>query len=436
MSTISPMTTTPTPHVGDKIQHSSQYGRLEAGEHIGLSRESLSDSDRQVRDWFVQEAEGLGCHVKVDAMGNIFAILAGENNSIPPIGMGSHLDSQPAGGRFDGILGVIAALEVLRTIKTHGIKTYAPIAAIDWTNEEGSRFPKMCAGSGVWSGSESLSECHNLEAIEPPAEGESPLTMGTELRRIGYLGQTPSSYVENPLSAHIELHIEQGSLLEKAEKKVGVVRGVQGMRWYTIHCHGREAHAGATPMSERADALVVLAKFAVKVEELSIRDGAFGTVGVMRTKTNSTNTVPGGAFCTLDLRHPSEEVLGRIETELRHYLEDLSTHRSGITVSMERTWSKRSVQFDQVARACVKAAAVENAGETMTMDMVSYAGHDSAETATVVPTAMIFVPSKGGVSHNPAEYTSGEECDLGAKVLLDAVLKYDQHLRKTAAASL
>ncbi|KAL3444613.1 hypothetical protein BJX65DRAFT_319944 [Aspergillus insuetus] len=402
------MSATPVP-VWAKIQYSSQYGRLIAGEHTGLCRESLTDSDRQVRDWFVHEAKDLGCHVRVDQMGNIFAILPGENNSIPPIGMGSHLDSQPAGGRFDGILGVIAALEVLRTIKTHEIKTYAPLAAIDWTNEEGSRFPKMCSGSGVWSGTESLTECHDLAAIESHAEGETALTMGSELRRIGYLGDTPASYVQNTLSAHFELHIEQGSLLEKTRKKVGVVSGVQGMRWYTIHCEGREAHAGATPMDQRADALVVLAKFAVRVEELSIRDGAFGTVGVMRTKTNSTNTVPGGAFCTLDLRHRSEKVLDCIEAELRHYLGQLATDRSGIYVIMERTWSKRSVEFDQVARNCVRAAAIDNAGGGMIMDMTSYAGHDSAETATVVPTAMIFVPSRGGVSHNPAEYTAEEE---------------------------
>ncbi|KAJ0426792.1 hypothetical protein BJY00DRAFT_270997 [Aspergillus carlsbadensis] len=429
------MAGTPVP-VWAKIQHSAQYGQLVAGEHTGLCRESLTDNDRDVRDWFVQEAKTLGCHVKVDQMGNIFAILPGENNSIPPIGMGSHLDSQPAGGRFDGILGVVAALEVLQTIKTHGIKTYAPLAAIDWTNEEGSRFPKMCAGSGVWSGTESLTECHNLAAIELSAKGETPLTMGSELRRIGYLGDTPASYVQNALSAHFELHIEQGSLLEKTEKKVGVVSGVQGMRWYAIQCQGREAHAGATPMDERADALLVLAKFTLRVEELSVREGAFGTVGVMRTKTNSTNTVPGGAFCTLDLRHRSEEVLDRIEAELRQYLSQLATDRSGIYVTMERTWSKRSVEFDQVARNCVRAAAIDNAGEAMIMDMISYAGHDSAETATVVPTAMIFVPSRGGVSHNPAEYTAEEECDLGAKVLLDAVVKYDQHLKKTAKASL
>ncbi|KAL3459564.1 beta-alanine synthase [Aspergillus heterothallicus] len=435
MSSVS-QTATPAPRVWAKIQHTSRYGRLDAGEHVGLSRESLTDSDREVRDWFISEAEALGCLVKIDEMGNIFAILPGENNSIAPIGIGSHLDSQPAGGRFDGILGVISALEVLRTIKALGIRTYAPLAAINWTNEEGSRFPKMCAGSGVWSGTESLAECHDLASIEALSDGESPLTMRTELQRINYLGNTPCSHVENPLSAHFELHIEQGSLLEKAMKRIGVVRGVQGMRWYAIHCLGREAHAGATPMSERADALVVLAKLTVKVEELSIREGAFGTVGVMRTKTNSTNTVPGGAFCTLDLRHQSEEVLDRIETGLRQYLFQLAEDRAGISVTMERTWSKRSVGFDKVTRACVQAAAIENAGHSMTMDMVSYAGHDSAETATVVPTAMIFVPSRGGVSHNPAEYTSAEECDLGAKVLLDAVQRYDQHLRRKATAAL
>ncbi|KAL2812919.1 hypothetical protein BDW59DRAFT_178371 [Aspergillus cavernicola] len=419
-----------------RISSRSTFGRLEAGPHTGLCRQSLTDSDREVRDWFLQQAESLGCQIKVDEMGNLFAILPGEDNSLPPIGMGSHLDSQPAGGRFDGILGVIAALQVLKTIKENGIKTLPPLAAIDWTNEEGSRFPKMCAGSGVWAGTEGLSECHDLAAIDASPDEAAPPTMGSELRRINYIGSTPCSYLQNPLSAHFELHIEQGSRLERAQKKIGVVGGIQGMRWYTVHCQGTEAHAGATPMDQRADALVVLAKFAVKVEELSLQEGAFGTVGVMRTKTNSTNTVPGGAFCTLDLRHQIEGVLDRIETELRAYLSQLTTSRSGITVLMGRTWSKRSVEFDQIARDCVQSAAVNIVGESMVMDMVSYAGHDSAETATVVPTAMIFVPSKDGVSHNPAEYTSEEHCDLGAQILLEAVLKYDHHLRRTTTASL
>lgn len=448
------------PRVWDLIQHTSQWGLLNDGGEVGLCRESLTDGDRQVRDWFVQETKALGCDVKIDEMGNIFAILPGENNSIPPIGMGSHLDSQPAGGRFDGILGVIAALQALRVIKENNIKTYAPIAAIDWTNEyvsssfqvtvkeadcllpsisgliklevflilymaitvrtklivnsrhrEGSRFPKMCSGSGVWSGTEKLSECHALVPMELQSLSQSSdsINMATELQRIEYLGKTLCLHSYNPLSAHFELHIEQGPLLEKTQKKVGVVEGVQGMRWFSINCRGKEAHAGATRMADRADALVVLAKFAVKVEQLAKKHDAFGTVGVMRTKTNSINTVPGGAFCTLDLRHWSDDTLNSIESELRALLKQQADDVPGIKVSMDRTWSKKSIRFDQVARQCVRDAARATVDESLVMDMISYAGHDSAETAHVVPTAMIFVPSKGGISHNPAEFTTEED---------------------------
>ncbi|KAH8894539.1 amidase [Thozetella sp. PMI_491] len=422
------VTLSPRPHVWAAIQHTSLWGRLEAGEHIGLCRESLTDDDRKVRDWFVAEAKALGCDVKIDQMGNIFAVLPGENNTLPPIGMGSHLDSQPAGGRFDGILGVVAALEVLRTIKAVGIKTYAPLAAIDWTNEEGSRFPRMCTGSGVWCGAEELAAGHSLADLT-----NLTVNMGSELKRIGYLGSTPCSYRENPLSAHFELHIEQGPRLEKTNRKLAVVQGVQGMRWYEIRCKGREAHAGATPMSQRADALTALATFVLKTEELARREDAFGTVGMLRVDTNSTNTVPGSGFCTLDLRHSSELVLDTIESELRTHLNQLGEDRPGIRTSMERTWHKKSVRFDQRARQCAREASIRTVGsESLVSDLESYAGHDSAETATVTPTAMIFVPSQGGVSHNPSEFTTEEDCDNGAEALLNAVLLYDDHLRRKA----
>ncbi|KAL3702706.1 hypothetical protein TMatcc_000018 [Talaromyces marneffei ATCC 18224] len=416
------------PRVWDLIQYTSQWGLLNDGGEVGLCRESLTNSDRQVRDWFVQETKSLGCDVKVDEMGNIFAILPGENNSIQPIGMGSHLDSQPAGGRFDGILGVIAALQVLRVIKEYNIKT------------EGSRFPKMCSGSGVWSGTEKLSECHalvpiELQSISQSADSPESINMATELERIQYLGKTQCSHSHNPLSAHFELHIEQGPLLERTRKKVGVVEGVQGMRWYSINCRGKEAHAGATRMADRADALVVLAKFAVKVEELAKKHDAFGTVGVMRTKTNSINTVPGGAFCTLDLRHWSDDTLDLIESELRTLLKQQEEEVPGIEVSMDRTWCKKNIRFDQVARRCVRDAACATVDESLVMDMISYAGHDSAETAHVVPTAMIFVPSKKGISHNPAEFTTEEDCDIGAHTLLKAVLQYDRYLEEQSHQS-
>jgi hydantoinase/carbamoylase family amidase len=269
---------------------------------------------------------------------------------------------------------------------------------------EGARFNKMCSGSGVWSGGETLADCHALNDIT-----NSSINMANELKRISYMGDTPCSHDQNPLSAHFELHIEQGPRLERTSRKVAAVTGVQGMRWYEIRCKGAEAHAGATPMSERADALVPLAKFAITVEELARRESAFGTVGYLTTATSSPNTVPGGAFCTLDLRHHSEQTLDTIESELREFLAQLERQRAGIELSMTRTWCKKSVMFDKAALDCVREAATDVVGASLVDELISFAGHDSAETAHVVPTAMVFVPSKDGISHNPAEFSSREE---------------------------
>ncbi|KAI1089732.1 amidase [Rostrohypoxylon terebratum] len=392
------------PRVWEKLQYTAQWGRLEMGEYIGLCRESLTDSDREVRDWLVEEAKDIGCEVKVDEMGNIFAILPGRNNDLAPIGLGSHLDSQPAGGRFDGALGVIAALQVLRAVKESGVKNYAPLAAINWTNEEGTRFPRMCTGSGVWSGAEDVTSSHSLTDLANPS-----ITLGSELKRIGYLGTAPCSYRENPLSAHFELHIEQGPRLEKAGQKLAIVSGVQGMRAYEIRCNGSGGHAGAVPMSERADALAALAVFIVKIEELARREDAFGTVGVVETDTKSPNTVPGRAFCTLDLRHHSEEILDAIEEELSGNLLKLEKDRLGITISMKKTRHKKSIKFDPEASLCLQQALKNTVHESLVSTLESYAGHDSAETAIVVPTAMLFIPSKKGISHNPEEFSSEED---------------------------
>ncbi|KAI1208623.1 amidase [Annulohypoxylon truncatum] len=409
--------------VWEKLQYTAQWGRLEMGEHVGLCRESLTDSDREVRDWFVEEAKDIGCEVKVDKMGNIFAILPGRNNKLAPIGMGSHLDSQPAGGRFDGALGVIAALQVLRAVKESGVLTNAPLAAINWTNEEGSRFPRMCTGSGVWSGAEDVASSHALTDLANPS-----ITLGSELKRIGYLGTTPCSYRENPLSAHFELHIEQGPRLEKSRQKLAVVSGVQGMRAYEVRCQGSGGHAGAVPMSQRADALAALATFVVKVEELARREDAFGTVGVIETDTSSPNTVPGRAFCTLDLRHHDEETLDTIEKELNAHLSGLERDRPGITVSMIKTRHKESIEFDPEASLCLQRAMMSTVNESLVSKLESYAGHDSAETALVIPTTMLFIPSKNGISHNPAEFSFEEDCEIGAQTLLQAVINYDAFL--------
>jgi hydantoinase/carbamoylase family amidase len=311
-------------------------------------------------------------------MGNIFAIYPGQNPELAPIGMGSHLDTQPAGrllisvalkvgGRYDGILGVTAALEVLRTIHAAGYKPYAPLAAIDWTNEEGARFPKMCCASSVWSGSQTVTAQHALQDLEG-------VDMRSELQRIGFLGKEKCSYVDMPLSAHFELHIEQGPILEKEGRKIGVVGGVQAMRWYKVTVSGREGHAGATPMNNRADALLAAAKLIAVVNTSSIAHGAVGTVGIVKTATEAVNTIVGSAWFSIDLRCPKEEELDAIEAELRETAKSLSV--GGLSFEFEQTWECPAVRFDESALSCVRAAGEEYAGKEMCREMDSAAGHD------------------------------------------------------------
>jgi hydantoinase/carbamoylase family amidase len=272
------------------------------------------------------------------------------------------------GGRYDGILGVNAALEVLKAIHASGYKPHAPIAAIDWTNEEGARFPKMCCASSVWSGSQTVQAQHALEDLEG-------IDMKSELQRIGFLGKEKCSYIDMPLSAHFELHIEQGPILEREGKKIGVVGGVQAMRWYKVTCTGREGHAGATPMNNRADALLAAAKLIAVVNTSSIAHGAVGTVGIVKTATEAVNTIVGSAWFSIDLRCPFEEELDAIEAELRETAKNL-TSTEGVTFSFEQTWDCPAVRFDKTAIGCVRAAGEEYAGKEMCREMDSAAGHD------------------------------------------------------------
>jgi hydantoinase/carbamoylase family amidase len=277
------------------------------------------------------------------------------------------LNFNKIGGRYDGILGVTAALEVLRTIHAAGYKPHAPLAAIDWTNEEGARFPKMCCASSVWSGSQSVSAQHALQDLE----GKE---MKSELQRIGFLGKEKCSYTDMPLTAHFELHIEQGPILEQNGKRIGVVGGVQAMRWYKVSCIGREGHAGATPMNNRADALLAAAKLIAAVHTSAISHGAVGTVGIVKTATEAINTIVGSAWFTIDLRCPFEKELDAIEVELREMANRLSAE--GVAFLFEQTWDCPAVRFHDTAISCVRAAGEEYAGKDMCLEMDSAAGHD------------------------------------------------------------
>jgi N-carbamoyl-L-amino-acid hydrolase len=396
----------------DSLMETARFGATDKG---GIRRLTLSDEDRQVRDWFKRACEEIGCTVSVDDCGNMFARRAGKRGNLPPICMGSHLDTQPTGGKFDGTLGVLGALEVMRTLHATGYETNAPIEIVNWTNEEGSRFAPAMLASGVFAGAFTREFAYSRE----DRDGK---TFANELKRIGYQGAEPVG--ARKIGAMFELHIEQGPILEAESKIIGVVTGVQGMRWYEVTVHGQEAHTGATPMRLRKNALLGAARMIEEIHAIAMHHApdAVGTVGLAEVRPNSRNVVPGEVFFCVDLRHPDESQLDKMEIEFRAALR-AKLEPLGLTFEETRIWNSPAVHFDGEMIACVRKGA-EKAGYA-TRDMVSGAGHDAAYIARVAPTTMIFVPCAGGVSHNEAESTSFEECGAGAQVLLEAVLACD-----------
>jgi beta-ureidopropionase / N-carbamoyl-L-amino-acid hydrolase len=389
----------------------------------GICRLTLTDLDRQVRDWFKARCEALGCTVTIDDMGAMFARRAGQRNDIPPIAMGSHLDTQPTGGKFDGVLGVLGALEALRTLVQAGYETYAPIEVVNWTNEEGSRFAPAMVASGVFAGAFTRDW-----AIA--REDRDGIAFGNALDSIGYRGNEPCG--QHPLSAFFELHIEQGPILEAEKKEIGIVTGVQGMRWYEVTVTGESAHTGATPMRLRKNALLGAARLVERINAIAEKHApaALGAVGLMEVRPNSRNVVPGEVFFCVDLRHPEAAMLDQLEAEYTASLREICDP-IGLTVSSTRIWDQPPVRFDAECVASVRRAA--SLSGLSAREIVSGAGHDAAYVSRVAPTAMIFVPCLNGVSHNEAEWTSKEQCAAGAQVLLQAVLDYDRGLAERQA---
>ena len=404
----------------------TQYGAL-AAPSTGMCRLTLTPEDQAARDWLVAECKSLGCEIKVDQMGNIFAIRGGTAKDKKPIGMGSHMDTQPAGGRYDGILGVQAALEVLRTLHENNISTHCPLALINWTNEEGARFPGAMMSSGVWSqhSSTPLSTCWSILDTDG-------ITMKDALQSINYLGETPCSHLDNSLHCHFELHIEQGPLLQRAQKTVGVVETVQGMQWYAVRVLGKEGHSGTTPMPDRSDALVTASRLITAVRDTALHtELGVATVGVIKSDTASQATIPAGVAFIIDIRCSTDALVAQLSNAIFAAFDKIMTEETnGTSYKVQRTWGLPESKFHPHCIEAVRGAAVKLVGEDQVMSMMSRAGHDSAWTSRVVPTSMIFVPSRDGISHNPEEYTSPEHCALGAQVLLDAVLAYDEMVAK------
>jgi N-carbamoyl-L-amino-acid hydrolase len=396
----------------DQIMETAQFGATPKG---GIKRLTLSDDDKKVRDWFKQQCESLGCAVTVDAVGNMFALRPGRDNSLLPIAMGSHLDTQPTGGKFDGVLGVLGALEAMRSMVDLGYETNAPLMIVNWTNEEGSRFAPAMLASGVYARVFTPDYAYSRE----DREGK---TFGAELKRIGYRGAEPPG--SQKFQAMFELHIEQGPILEAESKMIGVVTGVQGMRWYEVTVKGQEAHTGATPMLLRRNALLGAARMIEAIHDVGMRHlPGVASVGLIENRPNSRNVVPGEVFFTVDLRHPDESVLDQMEAEYQEALPKIAEELK-LELDEKRIWKSPAVKFDPELIRCVRHGA-EQAGYS-TRDMASGAGHDAAYIARVAPTTMIFVPCAGGLSHNEEESTSFDECAAGSQVLLNAVLEYDR----------
>jgi N-carbamoyl-L-amino-acid hydrolase len=394
-----------------------QTARIGATPKGGICRLTLTELDREVRDWFTARAEALGCAVTVDDMGNMFARRPGQRNDIPPIGMGSHLDTQPTGGKFDGTLGVHAALEALAALTRAGYETFAPVEVVNWTNEEGSRFTPALIASGVFAGVFT----HDWAYARADRAGE---TFGGALDKIGYRGLQRCG--DHKLSAFFEVHIEQGPYLEEDGKDIGVVTGVQAMRWYEVTVTGQDSHAGTTPMTRRHDALLGAARL-VDVVNAAARKfpSAVGTVGLLEVKPGSPNVVPGEIYFTIDVRDPDAAVLDTMESEIAAAAKRTESEL-GLTIAMKNIWTQPATRFDAGCVAAVRAAA--KVSGCSTRDMISGAGHDAAYVSRVAPTSMIFVPCKDGISHNEAEFSSKEQCAAGAQVLLQAVLDYDRQL--------
>lgn len=390
-----------------------QMAEIGATPKGGVCRLTLTDLDRESRDLFAAWCRDAGLEVSVDRMGSMFARRAGTDDTLPPVMVGSHLDSQPTGGKFDGALGTLAALEIVRTLNDLDVRTRHSIEVAMWTNEEGSRFAPPMIASGVFAGVFTLNQGLACE----DTEGK---TLGGELERIGYAGD--QAVGGRPVHAFFEIHIEQGPILEEAGIEIGVVTSAQGQRWYEITLTGVEAHAGPTPMERRKDALLGAARVVELVKRIGLDNApdACATVGMMEVRPNSRNVIPGEVFLTVDFRNPSDETLSVMDAALRAGVEEIA-EGIGLDRALTQVFHYPPIPFDASCVGAVRAAA-ERLGYSH-RDIYSGAGHDACYMAKVAPTAMVFTPCVGGISHNEAEDCKPEWATAGADVLLHAVLE-------------
>ncbi len=395
----------------DSVMAMSEIGATANG---GSHRLTLSDEDKVARDLFSRWCADADLALTVDEMGDMFALRAGAEAGRAPVGMGSHLDTQPYGGRFDGVFGVLAGLEVIRTLNDHGVTTAAPLEIVNWTNEEGARFAPSMLASGVYGGIFDLDWAQSRKAVDSGA------TLIDELKRIGYHGE--GSVRDHEFSAFFECHIEQGPILDSGGIAVGVVNAAQGFRWYDISLEGFASHTGSTPMAGRRNALLGLARVVQAVDDIAHERAplARGTVGSqVEVGPGSRNVIPGIVQFTVDLRHPSADTLDAMDAALRAVCAEVAAD-IGLQLSLEQISDTAPVAFDE---ACV--AAVKRACERLGISheyITSGAGHDACYVANRVPTAMLFAPCKDGISHHESERAEPEDLEAVTNVLLHAVL--------------
>lgn len=391
----------------------------------GLHRLALDDNDVIIRNWFKDEVEALGMEYTVDEVGSQWAIMKGENNSIAPIGIGSHMDSVPCGGRYDGPLGVLTALESVKAMKKAGYKNYAPIAVINWTGEEGSRFAPACLASGVWCGAMTTDAAYQCFDTETPS-----ITLDKALTETGFKGSTPADHKKNPLSAHFELHIEQGVRIETAGKDIGIVVGNQANHWFRVKLVGFSRHTDTTPMDKRRDALLGAAQMIQAVNELSIKNKGFGTVTIFNSHPKSGCNIPGNVEFLFSIQN---EQLSNLKVQEKEILQAMSeiADKNKLEMSMTQVLDIDPFDYNATIADCFRDAAHDEGWSTI--DIVSHTVHDSSWTNNVCPTAMVMCRSKDGISHNPSEYSTPEDCYKGAQTLLGAVVKYDGMLRSGSA---
>ena len=399
---------------GDRLWASlMEMAQIGATSKGGCNRQTLTDLDREGRDLFRQWCEAAGMTVAVDSMGSMFARRAGSDDTLDPVGIGSHLDTQPTGGKYDGVLGVLAGLELVRTLNDLGIATKRPIEIVNWTNEEGARFAPSMIASGVYAGAYDegwAKSVHDADGFE----------FGSELRRIGYQGDEPVG--SRKLHAFLELHIEQGPILEAEGYDVGIVTHGQGLRWLDVTLTGMESHTGSTPMDRRRDALLGAAQMVQDVNRIALDHSkeAVGTVGAFTVVPSSRNIVPGEVRFSIDFRHPTQAGIDDMTAQFEERGKATAA-AAGLEFSMEEVGAFAPVTFDT---ECLQH--LRDAAKSLNLshrDIVSGAGHDACFVSRVVPTAMLFCPCVDGLSHNEAEEIHPEWATAGANVLLRAAVE-------------